>query len=188
MEQHSLTLSQPYRKSWWSAACVTAAIVLGLTGCSGEEKRTYKIPPSLCGVPLESDLISPFLPPGSTISVSPSTPVDGTERCTVRVDGESVMIASQEWWDEASRATPQKVASAHAHVEPNNISEDGRYVHSSRGAAWQVSCREPQRSKSELFIVIQIPESGTPDEDSMKRLAKAYAEEVASSDKCVRNH
>ncbi|MCC9739112.1 hypothetical protein [Streptomyces sp. MNU89] len=188
MEQHPLTNSRLNERSWWIATLVTATLALGLTGCSGEAERAYKTPASLCGVSLGSELLSPFLPPGSTISVVPSTPVDGTERCTVRVDGESAMVASQEWWDEASRATPQKVASAHAHVEPDHVSEDGRHVYSSRGAAWKVSCREPQRSKSELFIVLQIPESGNPNEDAMKKLAEAYAQEVAFSDKCVRNN
>ncbi|WP_405661858.1 hypothetical protein [Streptomyces sp. RK9] len=162
-------------------------IILGttITGCSGDgEKRSYSTPNSLCGVAVNSSLLTPFLPPGEHVSTQRTFPVQGTEQCDVIVDKSKLTItAKKKWWPE--RGSVLDVAPASVRRKPYQIGEGKNILYAGTGAVGRTKdCVDPTHSDQRLFTIIQ---SFTPDRDdvgTMKKLIKAYTKEVEQSKAC----
>ncbi|MEU3920172.1 hypothetical protein [Streptomyces sp. NPDC029004] len=163
----------------------TAVVVASvLTSCSNGEEREYAVPTSLCGAKVQADLLSPFLPPGAKVSVKDSTPVDGTKRCNVSVDGKLAVVASREWWQKDERIT--KVAFAHAHVELDTSESSGNYLYSGTGAVGRTEgCTDPAFKGQSMFTAIQVYASDLDDAKSMKGLIAEYTASVEKSAECT---
>ncbi|WP_405795401.1 hypothetical protein [Streptomyces sp. NBC_01506] len=80
-------------------AAVALVLSIGLSGCGGGEKKDYAVPASLCGVPVEPELLEPLLPSGEEISVQESGYENEVQRrlCTVTVDGDVSLTVNGEW-------------------------------------------------------------------------------------------
>ncbi|WP_406274492.1 hypothetical protein OHT93_27940 [Streptomyces sp. NBC_00191] len=163
----------------------TAVVVASvLTGCSNGEEREYAVPTSLCGATVRADLLSPFLPPGAKVSVKDTTPVEGTKRCNVSVDGKLAVVASREWWEKDERIT--KVAFAHAHVELDSSESSGNYLYSGTGAVGRTEgCTDPAFKGQSMFTAIQVYASDLDDAKSMQSLIAEYTESVEKSAECT---
>lgn len=160
------------------------AVASALTSCSNGEEREYAVPTSLCGAKVRADLLSPFLPPGSKVSVKDTTPVEGTKRCNVSVDGKLAVVASREWWEKDESMT--KVAFAHAHVELDSSESSENYLYSGTGAVGRTeSCTDPAFEGQAMFTAIQVYASGRDDAKSMKGLIADYTESVEKSAECT---
>ncbi|MFF4093053.1 hypothetical protein ACFYYY_04180 [Streptomyces sp. NPDC001834] len=153
--------------------------------CSDEAEREYRVPNALCGTSVSTELLSPFLPPGKKVSEKSLTPADGIARCQVLVDGEIALVVSREWWSDKPNLT--EIAQGQAYVELENFSDDGRYIHSERGAVGKADCARPVKPGNELFTVVQVPEPGRANADAVKALITGYTESMSSSDQCTRN-
>ncbi|MDQ0940335.1 hypothetical protein [Streptomyces sp. V1I1] len=155
-----------------------------LTACSDSEEREYAVPRSLCGAKVSADLLSPFLPPGSKISVTDTEPFEGTKRCNISVDDELAVVASREWWKQGERIT--KVALAHANMKLDKSENSGNYLYSGNGAIGRTEgCSDPAFKGQSMFTAIQVHASDLDDAKSMKGLIADYTESVKKSAECT---
>ncbi|MGP4047236.1 hypothetical protein [Streptomyces sp. 2A115] len=160
------------------------AIGTALSGCSKDEEREYALPKSLCGVTVNPDLMSPFLPPGKKIATQQESPNGGTKRCKVSVDGEVSLIAGQLWWEKGG--TVADVASVNARVDPGQVTDNEKYLYSGTGAVGKAEgCTDATHPDQVLFTVLQVFTSGQDDAATMKRLIVDYTEQLQENNKCV---
>ncbi|MFC9647592.1 hypothetical protein [Streptomyces sp. NPDC056937] len=165
------------------ATAITFGIVLAACSTPKSEERKYAVPESLCGVTVESDLLSPFLPPGEKISTQKESPNGGTTQCNIIVDGKIAVIASRIWW--ARGGGVSDVAAVHAKVDPGQVTDDNMYLYSGTGAVGRTEdCTDSTHPDQNLFTVIQVFTSNRDDKSSMKSLIPAYTKAVEQSDEC----
>lgn len=158
-----------------------------LAGCSkggDEQEKNYATPDSLCGVTVESDLLSPFLPPGDRVSMKRSFPDGGTERCTVIVDKSKVaLFADQEWLPE--RENLRLAAPSSVRGNPDQVAEGNKYLYAGAGATGRINgCADPTHPNQALFTTIQSFAPDREDSRSMGKLIKAYTKTVEQSKAC----
>ncbi|MFE1886854.1 hypothetical protein [Streptomyces diastatochromogenes] len=155
-----------------------------LVGCSGsDEKKAYDVPTALCGVSLDPDLISPFLPSGKEVRVRGTHPVPSRQLCQVDIDGKWALMANQEWWaQDVSIAT---VASGNPQLGSAETSAAGTLHYGGTGAVMRVSgCHNPNHSKQVLYTSLRVRASDLGDAADMKELATAYTKAVENADEC----
>lgn len=165
---------------------LTAAVVLGtaLSGCSQEEKREYALPESLCGAPVQPELLDSLLPPGKKVSARTQTPNGGTRRCSVTVDDKVALVAGQIWWDKDEGVSD--VAAAHAKVSPGTVTGSGKYLYSGTGAVGRTEgCETSEHPGQALFATLQLYASGRSDKAAMKSLIADYTTSVEKSGACA---
>ncbi|MEU1401334.1 hypothetical protein ABZ471_03030 [Streptomyces sp. NPDC005728] len=163
---------------------VMLAVFGMLVGCSGSDgKKAYTVPAELCGVSVDPDLISPFLPSGKEVGVRGTHPVPGRRLCRVDVDGKWALTANQEWWEEnVSIAT---VASGNPQLGSAEMSDDGTSLYSGTGAVTRIKdCHNPDHSQHVLYTSFGVRASDLADTAAMKKLAAAYTKAVEKSDEC----
>ncbi|MET9447510.1 hypothetical protein [Streptomyces cinerochromogenes] len=165
-------------------AATAALAALGLiVGCSAsDDKKDYDVPRALCGVSVDPDLVSPFLPAGEKIRMSETRPVPSRKNCRVDVDGKWALMANLEWWgDDTSIST---VASGNPQLEKAQLSPDGN-VYSGTGAVALVDgCKNPRHAQQLLFTSLRVRDPDLGDVSAMKKLATTYTEAVGRSDEC----
>ncbi|MFD8012909.1 hypothetical protein [Streptomyces sp. NPDC058955] len=166
-----------------------AFVLLG-SGCSQpkEEKRAFEVPDSLCGTPMPAELLSAVLPASGKEITEEEKVGNGYFRCTVLVDGTSVLDAKWTWW--AKGTTTVNVAGSQWGVRlDEHVSEDGTYTYADKGGVSRVTCPEPsvptRKTEMDLFAQIFISNDGRPDEAAMEKLIQAYAKAVSASPECV---
>ncbi|MFI2206888.1 hypothetical protein ACH47Z_40495 [Streptomyces sp. NPDC020192] len=162
---------------------VTAALLGTLSGCSDhKEKRQYAIPYSLCGIPVDSDTLAPFMPPGRKISVRQDLPDGFAARCEVRVDSRLAVQASQEWLSGPNTAY---FVGGQANSKLGHQAEDGRFLYSGWEAFGETrSCKSEKLLGNHLFTAFQMHSSNHQDTDAMKQLITAYTNAVEKTDTC----
>lgn len=158
-----------------------------LAGCSKEgdrKERNYAAPNSLCGVAVNSDLLSPFLPPGDRVSMHRTFPDGGTERCTVIVDKSKVaLFADQEWLPE--REGLRFAAPSSVRRSPDQVTENDQYLYAGAGATGRTkNCADPAHPEQRLFTTIQSFTRDREDSRSMGKLIKTYTKMVEQSKAC----
>ncbi|MCQ4210992.1 DUF3659 domain-containing protein [Streptomyces longispororuber] len=164
-----------------------AVTMCTLASCSdnSEPERNYAIPKDLCGISIDSTLLTPFLPEGKSIVIREEDPVPSQKNCQVNVDGKVAFIASQEWWEDGD--TLAQVAEGNPKLDGAEISEDGRLIYSETGAVSSVDpCTSPDHPKYKLFTSIKAYADGRGSPDAMKRLVSAYTKAVKQSDTCTK--
>ncbi|MGW2510629.1 hypothetical protein ACWC0A_14560 [Streptomyces scopuliridis] len=167
------------------AAVVAMGTTLAACSSSKSEERKYAVPKSLCGIAVESEQLSLFLPPGEKISTQKTSPSGGTTRCTITVDGKVAVIASRIWWGKGNGVGVIDVAGVHAKVEPGQVTDDEKYFYSGTGAVGKTEgCADSAHPGQDLFTVIQVFASDRDDESGMKRLISNYNKAVEQSDEC----
>ncbi|MGW2029987.1 hypothetical protein [Streptomyces sp. NPDC001356] len=173
-----------YSMAWRSLAATAAVVALGpIAGCSEPHaEREYDAPRALCGVPVNPDLVSPFLPPGKEIKVRETRPVPSRVICRVDVDGRWVLMASREWWREDVSSTT--VATANPQLRKAQLSPDGGYYSATGSVKLVKGCKSSNHSRQLLYTSLQISQADLGDTPAMKKLASAYTEAVGRSDDC----
>jgi hypothetical protein len=168
------------------AQAASVLAVLGvLAGCSGsEETKENDVPKALCGVPVDQDLVSAFLPSGKEIAVQEKNPVPSRKRCQVNIDGKAALTASQEWWE--ARDGIAIVADAHPQLESAKSTPDGRFLYSGTGAVGKVtSCTNPDHPGHVLYTAVQVYDEDQQDAAAMKRLIADYTRSTEKSGACT---
>lgn len=161
----------------------TITVTSILSGCSKDEERQYALPESLCGVTVDSEFLSTFLPPGEKVSSQQETPNGGTQRCQVSVDGKIALVAGQLWWDKTG--TVANVAAVHARVGKGEVTADEKFLYSGTGAVGKAEgCADHDHPDQDLFTVIQVFASGREDSSTMKRLINEYTEQIQAANDC----
>lgn len=149
---------------------------------SGKQKE-YDAPSTLCGIPVDPNLVSTFLPSGKATSVQEKNPVPSRTRCQAAIDGQVVLVASQEWWEKSEGITD--VADAHPQLDSAEPADDGALLYTGTGAVAQVkSCANADLPEHVLYTAMQVYASGQEDAPTMKKLITAYTEEVKRSTAC----
>ncbi|RPK63242.1 hypothetical protein EES43_11965 [Streptomyces sp. ADI96-02] len=169
-----------------SPVALVLAAATALAGCSAdaEETRDYAVPAALCGAPVPAGLLTPFLPPGSKISLEDTAPVEGARRCNVSVDGELALVASRERWKQDEDLT--KVAFAHAKLEVDESEGSGAYLYSGSGAVGRTKgCVDPAFPGQGLFTALQVYAPDRSDAKAMKGLITAYTRSVEKGGECA---
>ncbi|MFF8907883.1 hypothetical protein [Streptomyces olivaceoviridis] len=167
-----------------AVAAIAALGVVGvITGCSGShDKKEYDAPRALCGIPVNPDLLSPFLPSGKKIEIEETRPVPSRKSCRVDVDGKWAIAANSEWWrDDVSSTT---VASANPQLRKAQLSPDGNYYSGTGSVTLVKGCKNSDHSRQLLYTSLQISNPDLGDTPAMKKLATAYTEAVGRSDEC----
>jgi hypothetical protein len=161
------------------------AVFGALAGCSGSEgTKEYDVPKALCGVPVDQDLVSAFLPSGKKIAVQEKNPVPSRRRCQVNIDGKAALTASQEWWETRDEITT--VADAHPELESAKSSPDGRFLYSGTGAVAKVTpCTSPGHPGHVLYTAVQVHDVDRQDAAAMRKLIANYTEGVRGSRACA---
>ncbi len=155
-----------------------------VVGCSGsDDQKEYDVPGALCGVPVDPDLVSPFLPSGKKIRVSETRPVPSRKICRLDVDSKWALMTNVEWWPEgASSAT---VASGNPQLDKAQLSSDGN-LYSGTGAVVLVKgCKNSHHDEQLLFTSLRVHDPDLGDVSAMKKLAAAYTGAVGRSDECA---
>ncbi|MFD7701605.1 hypothetical protein [Streptomyces caelestis] len=164
------------------ALVVLAVLAPTVTGCGAdEETRDYSVPDTLCGIRIDAEELTPFLPPGKKLSVKPD--VDSSEAwCNVSVDGKLIVRTIQTWWQDG-RDTAYFLRGQT--LEPvEETADDGRYVYSDWQAFGKTEDCVDEKYEQELYTGIQAYGSDHRDADAMKRLIVSFTKEVEKSDEC----
>jgi len=77
-----------------AAAAAVTLLVLATAGCSDSDARAYTVPDKVCGVAVDSDLLSPFLPDGRKLTQRAYNSGQESPRCRLSVDGKLVVYLS----------------------------------------------------------------------------------------------
>ena len=169
-----------------TSVAVMLAGTLAVSACSGGEggEKKYKTPSAFCGISLNPELLDPFLPGGNSISVKPSSPNGGTDRCDLVIDGDVSVRQTQTWWGYGESAST--VAAAYARMDDGQVTDDNRYFYSGTGAVGKTtaSCKSSDHTDQNLYAVIQVFTHGRSDSGAMKRLITAYTKALEDSDAC----
>ncbi|MET8248768.1 hypothetical protein ABZV31_32925 [Streptomyces sp. NPDC005202] len=163
-------------------AAVTVLVSV-LAGCGGdEERREYAVPHTLCGTPVDSDELAPFLPPGRRITVRDNshTAIKG---CELLVDGKLIVSTTQAWLERGR--TTAYFASAQTLEVPDRAADEGRFRYSGNQAFGKTQGCVDTRHDEELYTAVQADGSKHKDADAMKRLIISYTKEVENSAACT---
>jgi hypothetical protein len=158
------------------------AFATALSGCSGDEaKREYAIPRTLCGIAIDSDDLTPFLPTGKKITVQ-GTSGGGINRCKVIVDGKIVATTTQAWLEDGR--TTAYFATGQALDTLNHSADGDRFRYSGNEAFGKTRNCVDTKYEQELYAAVQISGSKHHDADAMKRLIISYTSQVEQSAEC----
>lgn len=77
-----------------TAAAAVTLLVLATAGCTDSDARAYTVPGKVCGVAVDADLLSPFLPDGQKLTQRAYNSGQESPRCRLSVDGKLVVYLS----------------------------------------------------------------------------------------------
>ncbi|CAL9293124.1 hypothetical protein [Streptomyces sp. SudanB182_2057] len=166
------------------AATAVLAALGTIAGCSGTgAEREYAAPKYLCGVAVDPDLLSPFLPGGKTVEVGESRPVPSRKMCRVDVDGTWAVMAELQWWEEDVDVST--VVTANPETEKAAQSVDDDFFYTATGAVKLVKgCKNPEHARHLLYTSIQVNDSDLGETAAMKKLSAAFTNAVKQSREC----
>ncbi|MFI9252851.1 hypothetical protein [Streptomyces sp. NPDC053069] len=165
------------------AAISVATLLITLSGCSeGEQKREYSTPRSLCGITIDAEEMTKFLPSGKTVSTKATTSSSTATRCSVSVDGKRIVYAAQEWWNDMSVL---QFARGLTLEKVDHQTDDGHFVYSGNQAFGKTEgCHNSQHDDLVLYTALQATGSKHKDAEAMKRLITSYTKQVEQSSAC----
>ncbi|MFE6286957.1 hypothetical protein [Streptomyces sp. NPDC057877] len=158
----------------------TITLTFTFTGCADDDGRGYALPKTLCGIPIDTNDLAPFLPAGREATVSEKD-YSSSQWCDLIIDDAVVMSARQEWLSQGR--TVAQYAAELAQEPLTHSVMGGRFHYSaSEGFGKAEGCIG---SKQELYTSIQVWSSDHQDADAMKHLVIDYTEEVEKSADCT---
>ncbi|MFJ1644475.1 hypothetical protein [Streptomyces sp. NPDC088258] len=166
-------------------AALTLALSVTISGCGGEE-REYAVPKTLCGVPVDSGLLEPLLPPGKEVFVKVADYAAGVARqdCVVYVDGD-VWLTMYGRWEKAG-VTARDAMHYHRGNGGDHSSANGKIISWYRGAATVVACPSA-KWKTEDFSIVASAVHRTEfeaNEKAIKEFLVSYSEAFAAKPSC----
>ncbi|MET7484776.1 hypothetical protein [Streptomyces sp. NPDC005538] len=163
---------------------MTGTLLAFLSGCSDQkEKREYAVPNSLCGIPVDSSTLAPFMPPGRKLTVKQDTTNSLASICEIRVDSRQAVQTEQMWLSDAPN-TAYFVGGA-ASSKLDHQAENGRFLYSGWEAFGKThGCTSKKLLGSELFTAFQMHSSNHQDAAAMKKLITAYTKAVEKTSTC----
>lgn len=164
----------------------TAALLITISGCSDQkEKRQYAVPHSLCGIPVDSNKLAPFLPPGRKLTVKQELSDGWGTRCEIRIDSRFAVQTSLQWLSDAPNTA--YFVGGQANSKLDHEAENGRFLYSGWEAFGKThQCRSKKLLDSELFTAFQMHSSNHQDADAMRQLITSYMKSVEKTDTCKR--
>ncbi|MCX5396825.1 hypothetical protein [Streptomyces sp. NBC_00102] len=169
-----------------AVALSAAAVLAGLSGCSGDDEpaaKNYTVPTTLCGVTVDPAQVKALLPGGDSLSSAPSAPNSLTTRCDLSVDGKPALRLTQTWGDRMD--TGATFASGYAGTDDGETTGDYRLVWAGKvGVGKTATCTSSKHTDMRLFTVIQVLGSGIDDKAAMKSLISGYTKAVDQSAAC----
>lgn len=175
---------------------VVALILTLTTACSGTD-RNYQIPDDLCGIPVNSERMAPFLPGGEKLFQRDWTEnaSSGGISCTLGVDDEDQLNFTGSWADRI--AVDTRVA-----IDQGTPLLGGEYYTIPKNATAYFPCSNPKvrlgapRSKDgkprtvpATFYIVEVeslhhPEDEAESEKAMKRFIVPFAKAVKKKLPC----
>ncbi|MFJ9930851.1 hypothetical protein ACIRU5_33100 [Streptomyces misionensis] len=168
------------------AALSAAALLAALSGCGGgtEEKREYAVPRTLCGIPVDSEALTPFLPGGRTLTTKQKLSDGWGVRCEVRVDSRLVAQTSLQWLADAPNTTYYVGGQANSKLD--HRAEGGRFLYSGwEGFGETRNCTSKKLLGARLFTAFQMYSADHQDAGAMKRLVTEYTNAAEKTDTCT---
>ncbi|WP_327343278.1 hypothetical protein [Streptomyces europaeiscabiei] len=164
------------------AFALVIAFSTTLSGCSGDEaKREYAIPRTLCGIAIDSDGLTPFLPAGKKITVKGKSG-GGINRCRVIVDDKIAATTTQAWLEDGR--TTAYFATGQALDALDHSADGDRFRYSGNEAFGKTRNCVDTKYEQELYTAVQVSGSKHHDADAMKRLIISYTSQVEQSAEC----
>ena len=136
--------------------CVLLVFVPALfsSACGDEApEREYSLPRKLCGVPVKTKLLVPFLPGGKKTSQKERMEADDVEglSCDLRVDGRTAVSVNSAWNTKEASPSDADDAALIEHPSPKKhlrALQDGSYITGDRVSAAAVPCLNPKARMS----------------------------------------
>lgn len=170
-----------------SVGLVALALVLpiGLAGCGGEEKKEYAVPTSLCGVPVDPQLLDPLLPPGKKISQREGHYAKGVPRqgCSVKIDGDVWLHLYGEWREAGFTA----LDAAADHVVGGGgfrTTTNGEIASWYRGAATAFPCRNGEWKAYSTVAESVERDDRDANEEALQKFIGSYSKALAKELPC----
>jgi hypothetical protein len=166
------------------AATAVLAVLGTIAGCSGARtEKEFDTPRALCGVPVDPDLLSPFLPAGERVKVLETHPVPSRKICRVDVDGTWAVTADLQWWEEDVDVST--VVTANPETDKAARSADDDFFYTGTGAVKLVKgCGNTDHARHLLYTSMRVNDSDLGDTSAMKKLSAAFTEAVGRSHEC----
>ncbi|MEU9402660.1 hypothetical protein [Streptomyces sp. NPDC048242] len=168
----------------WGVGALLLAMV-GVAGCSSHgAKAEFTVPKSLCGVSVPSQSLSRLLPAdGARISVrKEGGPERGWTLCQVKVDGKTVMEASQEWI--VAGDTARNILGHRLTIWQQKSADGGSVVYAAEGGASLIMCRGKGVQKEDVSTLIDVLKPGRPDEAAMGQIIRGYTKSLKAQNPC----
>ncbi|MEU6526036.1 hypothetical protein ABZ892_25230 [Streptomyces sp. NPDC046924] len=167
-------------------AVLTALLTLTLAGCSGTG-RDYSVPRDLCGVTVDPDLISPFLPDGKKLTQRSYDNGVVSPRCRVSVDKHLIVYISDDVVP--ADVDPIQVQARGllrlGNPSPVDVGDAARIA--DRGATAVADCTregEPMRFVTTIELEKEIPEETSKRRSDLTQLLRAYLPKAMAAVNC----
>ncbi|MFI9806699.1 hypothetical protein ACIHEJ_20460 [Streptomyces sp. NPDC052301] len=166
------------------AVTSSVALLVTLSGCSEHKAaRHYALPHSMCGIPVDSNRLAPFMPSGRKLTVKYDTSDEWASFCEISIDSRHV-VQTEQMWMTGGHDTSYFVG-GQANSKLNHQAEDGRFIFSGwEGFGKTRHCRSKKLLNSELFTAFQMHSSDHQDADAMKQLITEFTTAVEKTDTC----
>ncbi|MGZ0202927.1 hypothetical protein ACNFR7_22405 [Streptomyces sp. RM1] len=168
-----------------AAVSAAAALLVALCGCGGtKEKREYAVPRALCGIPVDSKTLTPFLPGGRTLTTKQKLSDGWGVRCEVRVDSHLAAQTSLQWLADAPNTT--YFVGGQANSKLDHRAEGGRFLYSGWEAFGETrNCTSKKLLGARLFTAFQMYSAEHRDANAMKHLITDYTNAAEKTDTCA---
>ncbi|MFD7286191.1 hypothetical protein [Streptomyces sp. NPDC059863] len=166
-------------------AALAVVLSIGLSGCGDGEKKDYAIPTSLCGVPVDPQLLDPLLPPGKKIFVEEGHYAKGVPRegCSILIDGDVWLSLYGEWrkagFTALDAAKDQVVGGGGFNTTPN-----GDIASWYRGAATAFPCRNKEWGAYSTVAEAVERDGRKANEEALKKFIAPYSKALAEHLPC----
>ncbi|WP_317445709.1 hypothetical protein [Streptomyces collinus] len=159
--------------------------VIAVAGCSSDEqKQEFTVPKALCGVSVPTESLSSLLPAsGKQLSARRSGgPDDGAVLCNVSVDGDRVLVISQERISVGDSA--RHILLSRLSVPQPKSAARGSIAYADRAAVSLLKCRGADVEKEDISTLVKVLEPARRDESAMKDLIQGYTTSLEGQHPC----
>ncbi|MGW5202236.1 hypothetical protein [Streptomyces spiralis] len=174
------------RQSYVLRGVSTVAVMAVAVGCSsGEAKREFAVPKSLCGVSVPTDALSRLLPAsGKNLDVQQVGDIDqGNDLCNLTVDGTMVLVVSRERVDTGDSA--QHILVSRVHASQRKAADNGAIAYTDHAAVSMIKCRGAGIEVEDISTFIKVLKPARPDEAAMRNLITDYTTTYKKQQPCL---
>ncbi|MCX2967554.1 MULTISPECIES: hypothetical protein [Streptomyces] len=161
-------------------------LILVTAACSAQ--REYALPDDLCGIPVPTELMKPFLPAGDTLEQQETESFGGgmLYGCSLIVDRSATLTVRGQWRD--TGFTVQDAAAEKLVHRPDRPRGSSHAVWNT-GAAAVLSCRNQEKEAHSYSVILATPhpdkEETEQHKDALLRFIDVYSEALVDSLPCA---